>query len=150
MMKELTRVSEVIVAYRPKFKASERLKVRNANEAYEIFINQWDKDTIELLEEFKIMLLDRGKRVLGIARISVGGIEQTIVDPKVIFAIALKSKASSIILGHNHPSGNIQASLTDNRITEKLRDGGKLLDIEVCDHLIITKEGYFSFAENGQ
>jgi len=149
MIQELTRVAEVIVAYRPKFKASERPKVTSANDAYQIFINQWEKDTIELLEEFKIMLLDRSKRVLGIARISVGGVEQTVVDPKIIFAIALKAKASSIILAHNHPSGNVQASLTDNKVTEKLRDGGKLLEIEVCDHLIITNDGYYSYEEEG-
>lgn len=79
MVNQLTRVSEVTIAYRPKFKASERPKVTCANDAYEIFINQWDKGIIELLEEFKVMLLNRHNKVLGFASISVGGIEQTVV-----------------------------------------------------------------------
>jgi DNA repair protein RadC len=110
MVNNLTRVSEVTIAYRPKFKASTRPQVTTAEHAYQIFIHQWDKDTIELLEEFKIMLLNRHNKVLGVATISLGGLDKTVVDPKVVFAIALKAKASSIILAHNHPSGNLHSS----------------------------------------
>ncbi|RZK43050.1 MAG: DNA repair protein [Pedobacter sp.] len=147
MVNNLTRVSEVTIAYRPKFKASTRPQITKAEDAYQILINQWDKDTIELLEEFKIMLLNRHNKVLGVATISVGGISGTVVDPKVVFAIALKAKASSIILAHNHPSGNINASLVDTQVTTKLKQGGRLLDINVSDHLIITKDGYYSYAD---
>lgn len=147
MVTNLTRVSEVTIAYRPKFKASLRPQVTKAEHAYQIFINQWDEDTIKLLEEFKVMLLNRHKKVLGVASISVGGIEQTVVDPKVVFAIALKAKASQIILAHNHPSVN--ASSNDTQITRKLKQAGQLLDIKVCDHLIITKDGFYSYADEG-
>ncbi len=95
------------------------------------------------------MLLNRHNKVLGMASISIGGLDRTIVDPKVVFTIALKAKASSIILAHNHPSGNINASLVDSQITTKLKQGGKLLDIIVSDHLIITKDGYYSYADEG-
>ncbi len=149
MVNNLTRVSEVTIAYRPKFKASLRPQVTTAEHAYQIFLNQWDGDTIELLEEFKIMLLNRHNKVLGVASISIGGINGTVVDPKVVFAIALKAKASSIILCHNHPSGNINASLVDGEITSKLKQGGKLLDIIVSDHLILTKDAYYSYANEG-
>lgn len=142
-------MSEVTIAYRPKFKASLRPQVTTAEHAYQIFMSQWDRDTIELLEEFKIMLLNRHNKVLGIASISTGGLDKTVVDPKVVFAIALKAKASSIILCHNHPSGNINASLVDSQITIKLKQGSKILDIIVSDHLIITKEGYYSYANEG-
>lgn len=149
MVNNLTRVSEVTIAYRPKFKASQRPQVTIAEHAYQILINQWDKDTIELLEEFKVMLLNRHNKVLGVATISTGGLDKTVVDPKVVFAIALKAKASSIILCHNHPSGNINASLIDTQVTTKLKQGGRLLDIDVSDHLIITNDGYYSYADEG-
>lgn len=149
MVNNLTRVSEVTIAYRPKFKASLRPQVTTAEHAYQILINQWDKDTIELLEEFKVMLLNRHNKVLGVATISIGGLDKTVVDPKVVFAIALKAKASSIILCHNHPSGNINASLVDTQVTTKLKQGGQLLDINIVDHLILTSDGYYSYADEG-
>lgn len=73
----------------------------------------------------------------------------TIADPKVIFSAALKSAASSIILVHNHPSGNLRPSQADIDLTQKLRAGGKLLDIEVIEHIILSSEGYFSFSDEG-
>jgi DNA repair protein RadC len=149
MVNNLTRVSEVTIAYRPKFKASLRPQVTTAEHAYQILLSHWDKDTIELLEEFKVMLLNRHNKVLGVATISTGGLDKTVVDPKVVFAVALKAKASSIILAHNHPSGNINASMIDTQVTNKLKQGGRLLDINVSDHLIITKDGYYSYADEG-
>lgn len=96
------------------------------------------------------MLLNRHNKVLGAATLSTGGLDKTVVDPKVIFSIALKAKASSIILCHNHPSGNINASLIDTQGATKLKKGGRLLvDINVSDHLIITKDGNFSYADDG-
>lgn len=149
MVNNLTRVSEVTIAYRPKFRASLRPQVTTAEHAYQIFLNQWDRDTIELLEEFKVLLLNRHNKVLGVATISTGGLDKTVVDPKVIFAIALKAKASSIILAHNHPSGNINTSLIDKQITRKLKQGGEILDIQVCDHIIVTKDGFYSYSDGG-
>jgi DNA repair protein RadC len=99
-------------------------------------------------EELKVMLLNRENRVLGIADVSVGGIHGTIVDPKMIFAIALKGKASSIILAHNHPSGNLELSYKDKTITAKLVQAGILLELQVADHLILTQDGYTSLADN--
>lgn len=149
MVNNLTRISEVTIAYRPKFKASLRPQVTKAEHAYQIFLHQWDKDTIELLEEFKIMLLNRHNKVLGVAGISIGGLDRTVVDPKVVFTIALKAKASSVILAHNHPSGNVNTSLVDTQVTTKLKQGGQLLDINIIDHLIITNDGFYSYADEG-
>lgn len=86
------------------------------------------------------MLLNRMNKVLGIYLISVGGFAGTVCDPKVVFQAALKTNASSIILAHNHPSGNLKPSDADLQLTEKLKKGGKLLDIAVLDHLILTEE----------
>lgn len=104
---------------------------------------------IELLEEFKILLVNRRIRVLGVVDISQGGLSGTVADPKVIFAAALKSCASVIILAHNHPSGELDPSREDIAITKKLKAGAELLDLKVLDHLIISKDTYYSFADEG-
>lgn len=142
-------VAEVEVTYRPKFRAQERPKITTSEQAYNLFLSRWSKGKIELLEEFKILLLNRNSRVLGIADISQGGVSGTVVDPKIIFAISLKANASSIILCHNHPSGNLKPSDADIVLTRKMIEGGRLLDIVIWDHLIVNGESYYSFADRG-
>jgi DNA repair protein RadC len=95
------------------------------------------------------MLLNRSNRVLGISCISKGGISGTVVDVKIILQTALKANASGLIISHNHPSGNLTASSEDIKITVKLKNACKLLDLSLLDHLIITDEGYLSFADEG-
>ncbi|MDB5012697.1 MAG: repair protein [Daejeonella sp.] len=143
------QVSEISVVYRPKFKASERPKISSSRDAYNIIAQSWDMDKIELQEQFKIVLLNRANRVLGIYEVSSGGMAGTIADPKLIFSTALKVCASGLILSHNHPSGNLKPSQQDLQLTKKLKEAGKLLEIEVLDHVIITSEGYISFADEG-
>lgn len=104
---------------------------------------------IELLEQSMMLLLDRGNHCLGISKLATGGVSSCIVDPKVVFATALKSRASGIILAHNHPSGNLKPSSADENLTRKIAEGGRLLDISLLDHLIITPRGYYSFADEG-
>ncbi|TCK80890.1 JAB domain-containing protein [Albibacterium bauzanense] len=145
----LYQVSEINLTYRPKFKASERPKVTSSKDAYEILYNNWDLDKIELLELFKILLLNRANNVIGIFQVSSGGIAGTVADPKLIFSTALKACASSIILSHNHPSGNLQPSQQDIELTKKIKTGGSYLDIMVLDHVIITSDRYYSFADEG-
>jgi DNA repair protein RadC len=149
MMKELNKVSEVEVAYSPNFNVSERPIINHSKTAYSILAEHWNFDKIELLEEFKILLLNRNNRVLGIAEISNGGTSGTVVDPKVIFAIAIKGLAHKLILCHNHPSGNLEPSELDKKVTKQLIEGGLLLDILVIEHIIITRNTYYSFADNG-
>ncbi|MFH1937620.1 MAG: DNA repair protein RadC, partial [Bacteroidota bacterium] len=100
-------------------------------------------------EEFWILLLNRGNRLVRKECISEGGISGTVVDPKKIFKIALDHHASSIILGHNHPSGNTKPSESDIRITTRIVEAGKLLEVSVLDHIIVSENGFFSFADNG-
>ena len=99
-------------------------------------------------EQVEIVLLNRANKVLGISEVSTGGFSGTVADPKVIFSIALKACASSIIL-HNHPSGNLKPSQADLNLTKKIKNGGELLDIAVLDHIILTADSYFSFADEG-
>ena len=101
-------------------------------------------------EEFWILLLNRNNRIIQKKKISTGGVSGTVVDPKVVFNMALKCLASSIILCHNHPSGNLSPSIADQKLTRKLIDAGKTLDIKIMDHLIIGENKYFSFADDGR
>ncbi|HQT24752.1 MAG: DNA repair protein [Sphingobacteriales bacterium 17-39-43] len=144
-----TQVSEIKLSYKLKQKASDLPQITTSAEVYSILIANWDKGLLEFLEQFKIILLNRANKVLGIAEISLGGVSGTLADPKVIFATALKACASSIILAHNHPSGNLKPSTSDIDLTNKLKAGGLLLDITVFDHIIVTSEGYYSFADEG-
>lgn len=145
----LFMVSEIKVSYMPKFKASERPVVTCSRSAYEILYQNWDLGRIEMTEQFFILLLNRAKRVIGISEISSGGFAGTVVDPKVIFSIALKCAASRLVLAHNHPSSNLKPSYADLTITKRLVEAGKILDLEILDHIILTKDKYFSFGDEG-
>ncbi len=98
-------------------------------------------------EEFWIILLGRSSKVLGKELISKGGLSGTVADPKIIFHIALQHQASGIILIHNHPSGNLKPSQLDISLTKGLSEAGRLLDIQIFDHLIIGDMGYYSFGD---
>lgn len=100
-------------------------------------------------EEFWILLMNNGGKLLKRLKISTGGVSQTLVDPRLIFKKALDCLASKIILVHNHPSGTLTPSYQDIWITKKLLKGGKLLDILIDDHIIISENGYFSFTDEG-
>ena len=97
-----------------------------------------------------IKLNDCANRVLGISAISKGGVTGTVVDPKIVYGLALKAVACGIILAHNHPSGNLKPSHADIKLTEKLASAGKIFDLPILDHLIMTGESYYSFADNGE
>lgn len=143
------QVCEIELIYKPAVKPSQRPKVETSQEVYDLLRENWDENKIELVEEFKIMLLNRANKVIGLVSISLGGFAGTIADPKVIFSAALKAGASSLILAHNHPSGNIKPSSADISLTQKITAAGGFLDIAVLDHIIITAEGYMSFADEG-
>ena len=100
-------------------------------------------------EEFWILLLNRGNKILSSICISQGGLSGTVADPKKIFKTALENYAASVILCHNHPSGNIRPSDSDIRLTQKLKKAGSFLDLPVVDHIIIGENNYFSFADDG-
>ncbi|MCC7502578.1 MAG: DNA repair protein RadC [Flavobacteriales bacterium] len=126
--------------------STERPRIATSADAYEVLRGR----VADLpVEEFWLMLLDRGLRVTELCRISTGGMHGTVADPKVIFKEALDRRASAIILCHNHPSGQLRPSEEDLRLTRKLVEGGRLIDIIVQDQLIVTSGGYYSFADNG-
>lgn len=142
-------VSEVELIYRSKVKSTERPHITSSRFAYNLVVNSWDPNKIEFFEQFKILLLNQSNKVLGIYEVSSGGISGTVVDIRLIFSAALKAVASGIIMIHNHPSGRVVPSDPDRYITRKVAEAGKLLDIKLMDHLIITPESYYSFADDG-
>jgi DNA repair protein RadC len=142
-------VTEIELIYKSKVKASERPVIRASQDAADLLKRGWDENKIDFVEQFKILLLNCAKKVLGLVEISTGGHTCTVVDKKVIFAAALKANATGILLAHNHPSGNLKPSQADEAITRQIKMAGQLLDIQVLDHIIISSEGYYSFADEG-
>lgn len=125
----------------------QRPQITCSRDAYEIL----QVNLVDLAhEEFWVLLLNRANRVIGRERISSGGVAGTVVDAKLVFSKALGQVACSVILAHNHPSGNLRPSQADLQLTTKLVKAGKNLDIAVLDHLIVTEAGYYSFADEGQ
>jgi len=141
-------VSEVTLNYKSKIKSSERVQIRDSKSSAEVFrsIDHYN-DNMELYECFYCMYLSKANKVLSVMMISEGGTSGTVMDVKKVIAPAILQNASSVIVSHNHPSGNLQPSGADKLITEKLKNACKFMDITVLDHIILTSEGYYSFAD---
>lgn len=139
-------VQEIEITYRNQVPPSKRPKISSTRSAVEV-LRPFFENYIEHKEAFFIVLLNNANRVLGVSRISEGGQTGTFVDVRVIFQTALKANAVSIILAHNHPSGTLKPSQEDMRLTKKIVAAGEVLNIKILDHLILTSESYFSFAE---
>jgi DNA repair protein RadC len=134
-----------------KYKTGEqkKSKISSSKDCYNVLKDLFNTDTIEYCEEMILILLNRNNATLGWYKVSQGGISGTICDPKIIFTVALQTGASSIILAHNHPSGNLTPSQSDINLTKKIKEAGKILDISVLDHLIVSSNGYKSLADDG-
>lgn len=134
------QVAEIQLVYKSNVKPSERPKISTSRDARDVLMGTWDITKLELLEQFKVMLTNRANKVLGIFELSAGGVSGTVADPRLIFAAAIKGVASGIILAHNHPSGNLQPSPADINLTRKIKEAGRLLEIQLLDHIILTSE----------
>lgn len=143
-----SELAEVKVSYRTSIKASDRKKVTCSNDVANLFRDLWSID-IELKEAVYLLLLNRANKVLGYHLLSIGGISGCIMDIRLIYQVGLLCNASSIIIAHNHPSGNTEPSEVDKKITHKLKSAGVTMDIALLDHLIITQDSYYSFADEG-
>ena len=127
----------------------EEIKITSSKDAANVFKRLFDADLIQWREEVIMLCLNRNNVVIGYYKLASGGTTSCVVDAKMIYTIALNSTASSIILAHNHPSGNLNPSEIDKELTNKLIEAGKLLDIVLLDHLIITNDSHFSMADEG-
>ncbi len=131
---------------RKEIKEVKKEKVTNSREAV-VLMQPLLGDLLH--EEFWIIFLNRANCIIGKQQISKGGMSGTVADPRMIFKAALDQKAVSIILCHNHPSGNILPSAADLQLTKNIAEGGKILEISVLDHIIVTQHGFYSFADEG-
>ncbi|MCB0460056.1 MAG: JAB domain-containing protein [Flavobacteriaceae bacterium] len=144
------KVNEIQISYKEKIRTIQSKPIKSSEDVAQVLFNNWDVKTIGLHESFKVLLLNNSNKVKGIYQLSTGGITGTIVDLRILFALALKTLSVAIILAHNHPSSKLQPSESDKQLTDKVVKAAKLLDIKVLDHVILTPDKkYFSFADNG-
>lgn len=146
----MNQVTEVTISYKSKQKPSERQSITQSSHATQIFraIDEFNNN-MEYKEMFYVMYLNRNNKVLSVIKISEGGTAGTVVDIKHVFQGAILQNASSIILCHNHPSGNAQASQADIQITNKIKEAAKLFDMTLFNHVILTPESYLSMSDEG-
>ena len=144
------KVAEVNLSYKNSVPYNKRTKVKNAKDAYRVMLKIHDDDTLDYTETFKVLYLNQNNHVLGCRTISEGGLASTCCDVRTILQGALLTNAVGIILAHNHPSGNVTPSLSDIKTTNQITKAAKLLDIQVLDHIIYTRENCYSFADDGQ
>jgi DNA repair protein RadC len=140
---------KINVTYNKSIKKSELINITSSKCAVDILKNIFSQDTFGWTEEMILLCLNRANKPIAYYKISSGGTSGTVCDPKVVFSIALGTTASGIIIAHNHPSGNLQPSQADNILTKKIKEGGELLDIKLYDHIILTEESYYSYADEG-
>ncbi|MFS4448993.1 JAB domain-containing protein [Maribacter sp. 2307UL18-2] len=144
------KVNEIRISYKERLPSPFWKKINSSKDAADLLFEHWDKQTIQVHESFKVVLLNNNNKVKGIYQLSKGGITSTIIDLRILFAVVLKSLSVAIILTHNHPSGTLKASRADKEITYKIKRAAELLDIRLLDHILIVPNGdYYSFADNG-
>jgi DNA repair protein RadC len=149
--KKIMNIPEIKISlsFDKKVKKSELRTITGAESCVDVLREVFNKDTFDWTEEVVMLCLNRANKVVGFYKVSSGGLSSCILDPRVIFTIALNCGATSIILSHNHPSGNTTPSVQDKDITKKIKEAGKLLDIGLLDHIILTDDNYYSFMEEG-
>lgn len=142
----MNTISEIEVAYRPLSKTILN-PITQSKDAYDLIIREWDDNILEMIEEVKVIFLNRTNKQVGIYNLAKGGITGCVVDIRIILSIALKTLATGIILVHNHPSGSLKPSTEDKKITNELQKACEIMNITLLDHLIVTRKGFFSFAD---
>jgi len=151
MKSEIFKVNVVSLCYKQKYDTTEYPIINNSKIAADILYESWDKDTIAMEEQFKVLYLNRRNQVIGLYTVCVGGVTGTVVCNKKILACGLKIVASGMIIAHNHPSGNKMLSEKDRQVTKSLQEAGKIMDIKLLDHIIVLPDGnYTSFSDNNE
>jgi DNA repair protein RadC len=146
-MNEASKIAEVQVSYSCKIPVKDRFKVSSSYDCIDALRKIWPG--YEYIEYGYMLLLNRANHVIGYYQLSKGGTTSTIMDIKVISQIAVITNSQSIILAHNHPSGNLKASDNDRKLNEKVKAALKLFDITLLDHIILTEDSYTSMADEG-
>ena len=126
-----------------------RLKIKNSKSAFNVLKKLYDSDTINYCETVIVLFLNKANNTISWIKLNQGGMTGTIIDTRMLFSAALNCGATSFILSHNHPSGNVKPSESDKKITKKIKEAGIIMDIEMIDHIIVSNKVFFSFADNG-
>lgn len=142
-------MAEVKLSYKTEKPVYTFPQVSSPDEAVEVLREVWDEGHIQLKEEFVVLLLNNSKRCIGWSKVSLGGSSATIVAPSAIFQVALLGNATSIIMAHNHPSGNLNPSKAEETLTKRIKKSGDLLGINLEDHIILTSDSFVSFRAKG-
>ncbi|AZA85443.1 DNA repair protein [Chryseobacterium shandongense] len=140
-------VNEIKLTYTRKGN-SEKI-ITSSRDAVKVFRQHFDSDEMDYRESFYALYLNQANKVLGIKKISECGIASTVVDVRIIMQAALLCNATSLILAHNHPSGNLKPSAEDLKVTENIKSASEFLNIKLLDHCILTSTHYISFADDG-
>ena len=143
------KVSEVRLSYKTKPEKPEKVRVNCPADCYRVFMSHWEKGQIEHKESFRMLLLNQANVVLGIYKISEGGISDTSIDIRIIMQAVLLANATSIVLAHNHPSGNKTPGYGDIEVTKMIKEAARIMSINVYDHIIVCKDRFYSFADKG-
>jgi DNA repair protein RadC len=141
-------LQEIEVLYKNRIQKRNRYQIKSSKDAYKL-LREIIFPVVDYKETFVLLCLNRANELLGYSIVAIGGISGVVTDVRVIFQTALITNSSSIIVAHNHPSGNLQPSEQDRTITSKISSAGRWLDIFLLDHIIITNESYYSFADEG-
>lgn len=142
------KVGEVELTYKSTTK--KRNKIHCSKGAYKVLLPTYKEGTICYKEYFKVLFLNQANQVLGYTLIAEGGLTTTDADVRVILQAALLTNSVTLILAHNHPSGNLKPSQEDMKLTKQVKDAAQLMRIRILDHLILTDVGYYSFADEGE
>ena len=142
------KVAEVELTYKPT--NNKKRSIMSSDDAYKLIRSTFSDDTIEYREYFKVFMLNNNNEVIAYNTVGTGGITDCAVDVRLIMQVALLTNATQIVLAHNHPSGSLHPSGEDDKLTKQIAEASKLLRMRVMDHLIITKDDYYSYSENGK
>ena len=137
-------VSEISVSYSRTYKR--KIKITDAISAEKTLRKMWDVKLLNIQEQFCVLFLNNANEVVGFRCLSTGTLTATIIDLKILFALACKSLSTGIIIAHNHPSGKLKPSKADLDLTNKIKQAGELLDVNLLDHIILTQNSYTSLA----
>ena len=146
---EKYQVQEIQVSYTGKI-PTQQWQIKSSQDAANILQSVWNQNTIALQESFAVLLLNNSNHVKGIYKLSTGGVSATLVDIRLLFAVALKSVTTALVLAHNHPTGRMDPSNLDKELTKKIVEAATYFDIKVLDHIILSPfDEYYSFADSG-
>lgn len=140
-------VNEIKLSYSRKGNCER--SISSSRDVVEIFRAHFDADEMDYRESFFALYLNHANKVLGIKKVSECGISSTVVDVRIVMQAALLCNATAVIVAHNHPSGNLKPSSADMQMTSQIKEAGKILNISLLDHVILTSDSYFSFADEG-